>query len=138
MNAPRARRLAVLLLLTGSLAGCATAGKTITSAQVAFITNGVTRQEEITQQLGAPHATQALEQGKQLMIYDFTKADSHWITLMPYIGPMLGSAQIQHQTLALLINDQGLVETHLLTATHTPLQMGLLLRLLAHRRHPPR
>ena len=126
------------VMLALSLTGCATAGTAITPAQVAFIKDGVTPQEDVRRQLGAPHVVQQLQHGEQLVIYDFTKADSHWITLMPYIGPMLGSAKIQHQTLALLVNSEGIIETHLLTASQTPLRMGLLLRMFsARRRHPP-
>ena len=46
--------------------------------------------------------------------------------------------RIQHQTLALLVSDQGVIETHLLTATETPLKMGLLLRLLSYHRNASR
>ena len=131
-------RCHALIALALSLTGCATAGTAITQAQVEFIKDGVTPQEDVSRQLGAPHMVQQLQDDKQLAIYDFTKADSHWITLMPYVGPMLGSANIQHQTLALLVNSQGIVETHLLTASQMPLKMGLLLRMFGARRRPAR
>ena len=65
-----------MILLSLGLAGCATAGTAITSAQVEFIKDGVTRQEEVSRQLGTPHVTQPLPNGQTLSIYDFTKADS--------------------------------------------------------------
>ena len=133
------RRVGMVVLVGLAIGGCSTVGTAVTSKQVEFVKDGQTTSRDLIAQLGQPQATSKTADGQSLLIYDYTKAASTWITPVPYAGPLLGSANVQHQTVAFLVDSNDVVKQHLMTDERMPLDIGLLMRLFRrqaqHRGH---
>ena len=115
----------LLVFLAVCLAGCYSTGRKIDQAAVDTIKKGETTRAQVINMLGSPEAITRTGSGDTVYIYNYIRSTAKPATFIPYIGPFVGGANIQHQMTSVTFGPDGVVKDFSSTQGSTESGMGL-------------
>ena len=117
----------ILILFIGILcAGCATSGRMLDREKISQVKEGVTTKEEAITLLGQPNADTLNGDGKEILTYAAMKYRTRASTFIPVVGLMTGGADVNQQTVQILIGRDGRVERLISSDSANNINSGLL------------
>lgn len=81
-----------------ALAGCATVGRKINTADLDRIRNGKTTRQEVLKSIGSPDQVRRDGNGNTTYIYKYARHQTNVATFIPYIGFLFAGSKTQNQT----------------------------------------
>ena len=118
-------KLLSLILLVAWLAGCVSIGRKIDQAAADSIKKGITTRQDVVNMLGSPELITRSSNGDTIFIYNYTRATAKPATFIPYIGPFVGGANIQHQMTSVTFGANGVVKDFATTQGGTESSLGI-------------
>jgi outer membrane protein assembly factor BamE (lipoprotein component of BamABCDE complex) len=109
-----------------SLVGCATSGRMLDRDQISQIKQDITTKEEVITLLGKPNADTMDGDGKEILTYASMKYRTRASTFIPVVGLMTGGADVDQQTVQILIGHSGVVEKIISSDSANKINSGLL------------
>lgn len=100
------RRIVLAFILTG-LAGCMSGGVRIAPDQLNALKRGETTEEQVIVLLGRPNVNTTRSDGTRIMTYSHYNARPDAAAFIPFIGPMVGGAEMNSNTLMLQFDARG-------------------------------
>ncbi|SRR5581483_40998 len=106
------------------LAGCASVGTPITRKNIARIRKGVTTESELVSLFGAPSDKSIDSNGKVVMTWIYSAAQTKAATFIPYAGPFVGGVNVQVEKLQVVLGKDGRVENYVFNESHPDINYG--------------
>jgi outer membrane protein assembly factor BamE (lipoprotein component of BamABCDE complex) len=119
------KKVMTLILLAGLLAGCASTGRKIDQSAADKIEKGKTTKAGVISLIGSPELITRKSNGDTIFVYNYTRATAKPATFIPYIGPFVGGANVQHQSTSVTFGPDGVVKDFSSTQGATESDMGL-------------
>ena len=118
------RNTIIVLLLMGSISGCASAGiqaiKGETTETVATkITKGRSTTADVRRAFGDPTSTSFTDSGNELWNYEYAKATPKAANFVPIVGIFAGGMDVDKKTLVFFFDKNGVVQNYSVSAAKT-------------------
>lgn len=99
----------VLVALVAFVSGCMSSGRKIDQGSIERIQVGKTTKHEVTNLLGSPDQIMRLGDGNTMMIYSYYRMQMHASSFIPIVGPLVGGADTQNQSVTVTVGSDGVV-----------------------------
>lgn len=104
------KKIMVLVLMAGLLAGCASTGRKIDQAAAAKIEKGRTTKNEVLTLIGSPDSITVSLNGETTFMYSSARTTAQPAAYIPFFGPLLGGIDVQSQMFIITFNSDGVVK----------------------------
>ena len=94
------------------LSACTTAGVKVERAALEQFKRGHTTYQEVLAQLGHPTHELVDDQGYTTLLYTYVSANTRPESFIPYVGALVGGADIEQTTAILKFDHQGVLESY--------------------------
>ena len=112
------------IMFCALVSGCATTyGKPIDLNKINEIQEGVTTENQVIENLGAPWDKQILDNGNVILKYGYGKAKPSASSYIPIVGLFTGKTIYKQQTIKVMIDQQGIVKKVIQNETEQPVKL---------------
>ena len=108
------------------LVACATVGKEISLEQIDAIQEGVTTKGEVLEILGTPTSVSMGYEGKEMLMYVYSKASNAAQNFIPFVGLVQSKIKTGSQIVQVWIGTDGIVEKRLVSTSQSDIKSGLI------------
>lgn len=112
-------------LLFSTLTGCVSSGREIKSDQLTNFTKGKTTIADVTSALGKPTTTTTTSDGRRRVNYAFVHAQARPETYIPFIGGLVGGADVRSSMVDFTFDKNGILEDYTQSESNSGTGMGL-------------
>jgi outer membrane protein assembly factor BamE (lipoprotein component of BamABCDE complex) len=115
---------ALTVLITAFLGGCASVGTKIEQASIEKIEKGKTTKTELIAAFGTPMTASLLGDGRESMMWVYSKAKVKGATFIPVVGAFAGGSETSTQMLQVILNKDKVVEDFTTNNSKMEMRMG--------------
>lgn len=94
-----------------ALAGCASTGTQVTSADMASFVPGQTTESQVIARLGEPNSASVSPDGSRTDIYIYAHASANAASLIPVVGLLAGGATSKSTTATFMFDNRGILRS---------------------------
>ena len=116
------RTIAIVALV--ALAGCATTGREISSAQMTSMEKGKTTYAEVVARLGKPTMDVVTADGSRTTLYNFSKAGIKGATFVPIVGLFAGGMNVSGSSVTFSFTPDGVLKDYSTATTNFDTKNG--------------